>query len=158
MVVLLQGLFTGLLATILIDAWALFLQSVFRLPTTDWAMVGRWVGHLRHGTYVHNPIATAAPVAGERAVGWATHYVIGLLYGVAYLWLVVEMLGQTPGLTSAIVFSLVLLVAPWFIMQPGLGLGVLAHRAPRPWLIRGINISVHIIFGVGLYLGWMLAR
>lgn len=156
MMVLLQGLFIGLLATILIDAWALFLQSVLRLPTTNWAMVGRWIGHLHHGKFVHDSIATAVPVAGERTLGWVTHYVIGLLYGVAYLWLIVETLGKKPGLISAMVFSLVLLVAPWFIMQPGLGLGVLARRTPRPWLIRGINISVHIIFGVGLFLGWML--
>lgn len=155
---MLQGVFTGLVATMLIDIWALVLKSIFRLPTTNWAMVGRWIGHLQHGQFVHNSIANADPVAQERALGWITHYVIGLLYGVAYLWFIADILLQTPDLISAVVFSLVLLVMPWFIMQPGLGLGVLARRAPRPWLTRGITISVHIIFGVGLYLGWMLVR
>jgi len=158
MMLLAEGLFAGLLATILVDAWALFLQSAFRLPTTNWAMVGRWVGHLRHGRFVHDSIASAAPVAGEHALGWMIHYAIGLAYGVVYFWLVVGMVWIKPGLISAILFSLALLLAPWFVMQPGLGLGVFAHRAPKPWLIRGMNISVHTIFGVGLYLGWLLAR
>jgi len=155
---MIDGLVIGLLATMLIDIWALALKSVFKLPTTNWAMVGRWVGHLHQGRFVHDSIANAVPIAQERMLGWLTHYVIGLLYGVAYLWLITDILMQTPDLISAVIFSLVLLVAPWFIMQPGLGLGVLAHRVPKPWLIRGITISVHVIFGVGLYLGWMLIR
>jgi len=153
-----QGLVIGLIATILIDVWALILKSVFKLPTTNWAMVGRWVAHIRHGQFVHRSIGNAKPATGEALLGWTTHYVIGLLYGVGYLWLVVKAVGQSPNLVSAVAFSLALLVAPWFILQPGLGLGILAHRAPKPWLIRGISFSVHLIFGVGLYVGWVLSR
>jgi hypothetical protein len=156
MSVTLSGLVIGLLATVLIDVWALVLKHILKLPTTNWAMVGRWVGHLPKGQFVHRPIANAAPIPGEAALGWATHYAIGLVYGVGYLWLMRDVLAQTPGLVSAIVFSVVLLVASWFIMLPGLGVGILARRAPRPWLIRGINVSVHVVFGIGLYAGWWL--
>lgn len=156
MSITLQGLLIGLLATVLIDIWALVLKHALNLPTTNWAMVGRWVGHLPKGQFVHRPIGNAAPIAGEASLGWATHYVIGMIYGVGYLWLMRDVVAQTPSLVSAIVFSVVLLVAPWFIMLPGLGAGILARRAPRPWLMRGINVSVHVIFGIGLYAGWWL--
>ncbi|NIN35227.1 MAG: DUF2938 domain-containing protein [Gammaproteobacteria bacterium] len=44
--------------------------------------------------------------AGKKALGWLTHYVIGILYGVVYLWLILVVSEQTPNLVSAIIFSL----------------------------------------------------
>lgn len=155
MIVALEGMFIGLAATVLIDLWAVVLARAFRLPVSNWALVGRWVGHLRHGRWVHRPITASAPIAGERALGWSFHYAIGLLYGIAYLALV-HALGRTPSLLSAILFSVALLVMPWLILQPGLGMGVLARRAPRPWRSRAISVSMHVVFGFGLYLGWRL--
>lgn len=157
MTIFLHGLFMGLVATILIDIWALVLKSLFKVPITNWAMVGRWVGHLRNGQVVHESIGDAEPVTEERPLGWVTHYLIGLLYGIGYLWFMADIAGHTPGLISAMAFSVALLVAPWFILQPALGLGILARRAPKPWLMRGVNMSVHMVFGVGMYLGWWMS-
>ncbi len=156
MIVILHGLFIGLLATVLIDVWALGLRVAFKLPTTNWAMVGRWFGHLSNGKFVHNAIADAAPVSGEVLAGWVIHYAIGLIYGVLYLWFMGDIVGQAPSLFSAIGFSAVLLLAPWFIMQPCLGQGIFARRAQNPSLVRSINISVHVVFGIGMYIGWRL--
>lgn len=156
MTIVIHGLIIGILATILIDVWALILKYVFKLPTTNWAMVGRWVRHLHHGQFVHNSISDAVPIAGEGILGWVTHYLIGVLYAVGYFWFVNDVLNHFPNLISAVTFSMVLLVAPWFILQPGLGVGILARRAPNPWLLRGISISVHLVFGIGLYIGWVL--
>jgi len=119
-------------------------------------MVGRWIVHLRHGQFVQRSIGDAAAVRGEKALGWAVHYLIGLLYGVGYLWLVGKVWGHTPTLVSATVFSVVLLLPPWFILLPGLGLGIFACRAPKPWLLRGTSLCVHVVFGIGMYLGWRL--
>jgi Protein of unknown function (DUF2938) len=38
-------------------------------------------------------------------------------------------------------------------MQPALGLGFMAAHVPRPGATRAINVSVHAVFGIGLYLG-----
>ena len=62
-------------------------------------------------------------------------------------------LASGPTLISALVFAIALLGAPWFIMQPALGLGFFAARTPHPSLTRIINISGHATFGVGLYFG-----
>lgn len=155
---LIDGVFIGLVATVLVDVWAWILAYLFKLPTTNWAMVGRWVGHMPDSQFVHQSIADTLPVAGELIIGKALHYTTGLIYGVGYMLLVVEVLNQTPTLVTTMVYSLVLLIAPWFIMQPGLGLGMFANQAPKPWLIRGLSASVHIIFGIGLYVGWILVR
>jgi hypothetical protein len=41
------------------------------------------------------------------------------------------------------VFAIALLVVPWFVMQPALGLGFFAARTPRPSVTRIISISGH---------------
>lgn len=155
MTTIMQGLAVGLVATLVIDIWAMVLKT-FRLPTANWAMIGRWLGHMPHGRFVQPHIADAEPVAGERYIGWIFHYAVGFVFGIAWLWFVRDLMKLTPGLLSAIVFSLLLIVTPWFIMQPGLGHGIAASRTQKPWLVRGLNLVVHTLFGVGLYLGWLL--
>jgi len=63
-----------------------------------------------------------------------------------------------PTFISAVAFAIVLLVAPWFVMQPALGLGFMASRTPHPAVTRAINVSVNSVFGIGLYLGALAWR
>ena len=51
-----QGVLIGVIATIGMDIWAAVLKYVLRLPTTDWAMVGRWLGHMPRRVFVHRAI------------------------------------------------------------------------------------------------------
>ena len=90
---------------------------------------------------------------GEVAIGWAFHYAVGIAYAACYLVIMWLGLGSGPTFISALAFSLALLVAPWFVMQPALGLGFMASRTPHPATVRAINMSVHAAFGIGLYLG-----
>ena len=62
-----------------------------------------------------------------------------------------------PTLVSALVYAIALLIAPWFVMQPALGIGFMAARTPNPAAVRLINVSVHAVFGLGLYLGAVAA-
>ncbi len=41
-----QGVLIGVIATIGMDIWAAIAKYVLRFPTADWAMVGRWFGHM----------------------------------------------------------------------------------------------------------------
>jgi len=86
-------------------------------------------------------------------------YAIGIAYAALYLAVITLGFGSGPTLLSALAFAIALLVAPWFVMQPALGLGFMAARTPNPAAVRAINVSVHAVFGLGLYLGavaWLL--
>jgi hypothetical protein len=111
------------------------------------------VAGFQRGVFAHRSIAAAPPVPGELAIGWVFHYVVGLAYAAAYIGIWRWGLGLAPTVLSSVAFALLLLVAPWFVMQPALGLGVMAARAPNPGTIRAVNVSVHLAFGLGLYLG-----
>lgn len=149
--VVVEGLQSGLLATLAMDVWALFVRYGLRLPTSDWALFGRWLGHMPLGRFRHARIAAARPVAGERLIGWVGHYVTGAAYGVGYLGIVVVGLAKMPSLPSALVFGVATLVAPWLIMQPAMGVGYFAARAPRPNVARLVSTSMHVAYGLALY-------
>ena len=143
----------GVVATLATDLWQRLLQATVGLPPANWGLVGRWVGWFPRGVFVHHPIAATAPVRGESLIGWAFHYFVGIAYAHVYFAILRLALDSGPTLVSALVFALALLAAPWFVMQPALGLGVMAARMPKPAATRAINVSVHAAFGVGLYLG-----
>lgn len=146
-------LLSGIIATAMIDIWLLLLGAV-GLPVTDWAMVGRWFAWLPRGRLIHRSIRATPEVPFELALGWFMHYLIGIFYAGLYLALV-----QGQGtLPTALGFGLATVVVPFVLLQPGLGLGLFARRTPRPWLARGISLSVHFLFGLGLWLGWVLSQ
>ena len=66
-------------ATIVLDAWLLLLQRL-GIPTLNFALLGRWVGHLFRGRFAHAAIARADSIPGELAIGWFTHYAIGIAF------------------------------------------------------------------------------
>ena len=139
----------GIGATALMDLW-LWLLARLGLPTTGFAMVGRWVGHFAHGEFAHPAIAKAAPIRFEAGLGWLTHYLIGIAYAV----LLVAVQGpawlEQPTALPALVFGVLTVAAPWFVMQPAMGAGVLALKTPTP-LKNGLRtLANHAVFGVGL--------
>src|SRR5499427_458613 len=147
-----EDLVVGIIATLTTDLWLWTLQIV-GAPPPNWALVGRWLAWMPRGVFVHRPIAATPSIRGELAIGWGFHYVVGIAYAALYLAITRWVLASGPTLISALVFAIALLVAPWFVMQPALGLGFFAARTPHPSVTRIVNISGHAAFGVGLYLG-----
>lgn len=153
---MLKGVLIGLVATACLDTWAAIAKHILKLPTADWAMVGRWFGHMPRGVFLHQPISRAAPVRNELTLGWIGHYLIGVLYGTTYVYIVRFALDGEPSLISGLGFGIATLFAPWLIMQPAMGAGVFASRTPRPAVVRLMNISMHALFGVSLYVAWLV--
>jgi hypothetical protein len=152
-----EVLVMGVFATLATDLWLRLLQTITGIPPVSVGLVGRWVAWMPRGVLVHQPITATAPVNGERAIGWGFHYAVGIVYAALYVAAVRLGLGSGPTLLSAVVFAAALLAVPWFVMQPALGLGFMAARAPRPGATRAINISAHVVFGIGLYFGTLAA-
>ena len=147
-----EALVVGTIATLATDLW-LWLLQIVGVPPANWALVGRWVAWMPRGVFVHRPIAATPSIRGELAIGWGFHYAVGIAYAALYLAISRLVLGSGPTLISALVFAIALLVVPWFVMQPALGLGFFAARTPHPSVTRIISISGHAAFGVGLHLG-----
>lgn len=152
----LRILVMGITATVAIDLWATFANRVLGWPRTNWAMVGRWIGHMRDGHFTHASIGSSAPIVHESFLGWVFHYLVGCIYAALYLAYVnIAQMGR-PTLVSAVLFGLVTILSPWLLMQPALGLGACASKAPRPNLVRVQNLIIHTIFGLALYYSYQV--
>jgi hypothetical protein len=146
-----RGVIIGVGGAALMDVWALFSRRAFHLQGLDCAMLGRWIGHVPQGRFFHERMASADPVRGERPLGWAAHYSIGIPF--AFLLLAIWGLGwaRSPTIWPPIVVGLGTIVAPWFVMQPAMGAGIAASRTPNPWAARLRNLATHTVYGIGLF-------
>jgi len=140
----------GIGATALMDGW-LWLLSRLGMPGTGFAMVGRWVGHFGRGEFAHASISRAAPIRFELGLGWMTHYLIGIGYALLLVGLQGAAWLEQPTLLPALVFGALTVAAPWFVMQPAMGAGVLALKTPTPLKSSLRNLANHTVFGTGLY-------
>ena len=154
----LHVLVMGIVSTAAIDLWATFANRVLGWPRTNWSMVGRWIGHMRDGQFTHLSIATSPPIVHEAIIGWVFHYAIGCIYAALYLAYANFVNMGRPTLVSAVLFGLITILSPWLLMQPALGLGICASKAPRPSLVRMQNLMIHTIFGFALYYSYQLAE
>ncbi|MBB2483619.1 DUF2938 family protein [Mitsuaria sp. WAJ17] len=146
-----QVLGLGVGATALMDLWLMGLRRA-GVATLDFALLGRWAGHLPRGRWRHEAIARALPVRGERALGWFVHYAVGLLFATLLLawqgpaWL------EAPRLAPALLLGLATVTAPLLVMQPAMGAGLAGRRKGpvAPNVLR--SAANHLVFGLGLYL------
>ncbi|MES2253537.1 MAG: DUF2938 domain-containing protein [Pseudomonadota bacterium] len=153
---LLGAIVIGMGATAFMDLVAWTRKQVFGTPSADYALVGRWIAYMPRGRFLHRPIAASPCLHGERAVGWSTHYLIGIAF--AFLLLTIFGAGQ-PAVLPALITGIGSVAAPFLLMQPGMGLGIAACRAPKPNAARLRSLAAHLTFGIGLYLaGWAANR
>lgn len=141
----------GLGATLVMDLWNLFLKAAFGIPSLDLCLLGRWVAHMPAGTFRHERIGAAPPKKGECVIGRIAHYGIGVGLASALALLTSGESLLRPALLPALLFGIVTVVFPFFLMQPALGLGIASARAPDPARARLKSLMSHGAFGIGLW-------
>jgi len=146
-----RGVLIGVGASALMDVWALVARRAFKVQGLDYALLGRWIGHFPQGRFFHERIAAAAPVRGERPLGWVAHYSIGIVFAFLLLAIWGLVWARSPTILPPLLIGLGTIVAPWFILQPGMGAGIAASRTPNPRAARIRNLATHTVYGIGLY-------
>lgn len=152
------AILVGIGATLLIDLWALMLKRGFNIPSLSYCLLGRWILHMPGGTFVHHSINAAQPKPYECPLGWVAHYSIGAGFAVVFTMLASGAWLERPTFLPALAFGVVTTLVPFLVMQPSLGLGWAASRAPKPGQARLKSLMTHTVFGVGLYLWALLLR
>lgn len=146
-----RSVLIGAGATMAMDVWAAVLRR-FGVPSLNFAFLGRWVGHLLQGRWLHESIARAAPIRGELLIGWCAHYSIGITFAALLLAIYGLKWARSPTLRPALFIGIVTVVAPLFILQPALGAGIASSKTPTPVFNSFKSLITHTIFGVGLFL------
>lgn len=139
----------GVFATIVMDVWQRFLLLAFKIPAPEWKLVGRWVLGIPALGIVQK-IPTELPVRRlENIAGWVVHYLVGILYGIGYTFLLERT--SINGLWVTFFFAAISLVAPWLFLMPSMGMGFFAAKTPNPRLVRIYNVMSHLVFSFAMY-------
>ncbi|WJZ02570.1 hypothetical protein CFREI_06415 [Corynebacterium freiburgense] len=139
------------------DIAAEAIRQTTNVPPLNLDFVGRWVIGLKDGKLAHDSIAAAPAYPTERAVGIASHYLIGMGFAGMFDFLLPQW-SKNPKLGLSVLLGLSTTVAPWFIMQPAFGLGVAASKTPKPGVAMFRSLRAHASYGAGLYIGAQLLR
>lgn len=140
----------GVGATAVMDLWLVALRRL-GVPVARMAMIGRWVGHMAGGRFVHASIAQAAPLAHEAGLGWLVHYAVGI----AFAGLLVALRGvgwlHEPSPGPALLTGLATVALPLCVMQPAMGAGLASMKTAAPLKNIARSVANHAVFGLGLY-------
>lgn len=148
---MLRTILIGVGATLVMDGWAFLLRRL-GIPSLNFALLGRWIGHLRQRQWMHANIARATPVGGELLIGWCAHYSIGIAFAALLLSTFGLKWARSPSLPPALFIGIVTVVAPLLILQPALGAGIASSRTATPVFNSLKSLVTHAVYGVGLYL------
>jgi len=142
----------GIGATAFMDAFAWLQRSLFKIPSLNYALVGRWIIGLLKGRFFHATILQSPARRFERTVGWVFHYGIGVFFVLIMLVLMGPNWYLAPNLLNPLLIGVLSLSAPFCVMQPAFGFGMAASKVPSPWAARQRSLLAHLSFGVGIYL------
>jgi hypothetical protein len=154
--VFIRGLLIGAGATAFMDLAAIGRQRLFGTPTANYALVGRWFASVARGEFRVQGPHSAPPGRHESLLGWAAHYLIGVAFALILLAWQGGHWACNPRLAPALTVGIVSVLAPFLIMQPGMGVGIAARYAPDPAAARRRSLATHAIFGFGLYAAALL--
>lgn len=141
----------GSSATLLTDLWNLFLKRAFGIPSLSYCLLGRWLRYMPEGTFRHANIVATPPKSFECAVGWMAHYTIGIVLALVFIVVASSDWLTHPTLLPALLYGIVTVVFPLFVMQPSLGLGIASSKTSKPAQARLKSFMTHTVFGVGLW-------
>lgn len=148
---LIAAVFIGIGATAVLDLWLAALKRL-GVPTGSFALIGRWVAHMARGKFSHAAIAKAEPVNIELAIGWVTHYAVGIAFAAVLVALQGSGWVQQPTFVPAFLTGVATVAMPLFVMQPAMGSGFAASKTPTPLRNCARSVANHAVFGIGLYL------
>ena len=150
------GAAIGVIATIGMDIWTLILNRTAGVPMPNRAMLGRWSVNALQGRVFHDSIAAVPAIPRENDIGWLVHYVVGIIFGAAFVAVAGAGWLAAPTLAPALAFGIVTVGFGWFLLHPGMGAGWAAAKTPKPWQARFQSLAGHVVFGVSLWLGALL--
>ena len=150
---ILQGLLTGLIATIIFDLFNQSLNFAYGVNKPKWNLLGRYFLGYKDGIFIRYTLLDDDEVANELIWGYIFHYFIGIIYGIIYVFLS-QLIFDYPSILFAYIFGFMTVLGAWcFLMPFAYNLGFFASKSSERSIILAQNLIIHFVFGTGLFIG-----
>ncbi len=154
---ILQGLISGLVATIIFDLFNQSLNFAYGIDKPKWNILGRYFLGYKEGRYIRETLLDDAEVKNELLWGNIIHYVIGVIYGLIYVILNI-LFFDYPSIFIAYLFGFLSVLGAWCYLMPfAYNLGFFASKSNNQLNILVQNLIAHFIFGTGLFIGYYIS-
>ena len=151
--ILLQGIISGLFATIIFDLYQLSLNYAYGIEKPKWNLLGRYFLGYKEGKFIRETLIDDEELYNELFWGYFFHYLIGILYGIVFV-IINFLLFDYPSILLAYIFGFSTVLGAWcFLMPFAYNLGFFASKSEQKANLLAQNLIAHFVFGTGLFIG-----
>ena len=114
---ILQGIFAGIIATLLFDLYQISLAFAYNTNKSKWNLIGRYFFGLLNKRFKRDTLSDDEIIRGELIIGYVVHYIIGSSFGILYVVLNILFYHQ-PSIILAIFIGFITVLGGWCIIMP----------------------------------------
>ena len=152
-----QGLISGIIATIIFDLFNISLKYAYNIDKPKWNFLGRYFLGYKEGRYIRKSLQEDDDVENELLWGYIIHYLIGIIYGLFYVFINL-LIFDYPSLLIAYVVGFITVLGAWCYLMPfAYNLGFFASKSDQQFKTLTQNLIGHFIFGTGLFIGFYIS-
>lgn len=152
-----QGLISGIIATIIFDLFNISLKFAYNIDKPKWNFLGRYFLGYKEGRYIRKSLQEDDDVENELLWGYIIHYLIGIIYGLFYVFINL-LIFDYPSLLIAYVVGFITVLGAWCYLMPfAYNLGFFASKSDQQFKTLTQNLIGHFIFGTGLFIGFYIS-
>ncbi|MEJ2137148.1 MAG: DUF2938 family protein [Desulfofustis sp.] len=150
---IITGVISGVVGTIVMDFLNYLFSKVGALSKIEPEMIGRMVVGWRRGRFVYRHPSEMEKVAYEKIYGLVAHYFIGIGLAVPFviLWGLITDEPLSP--IWIFVYGIATTAASWFFVYPCMGFGAFGRLSPDGLKATLSSLANHIFYGIGLAIG-----
>ena len=155
--ILLNGIISGLFATILFDIFNYSLNFAYGIERPKWNLLGRYFLGYKKNKFIRTNLINDEKIDNELLWGYFFHYAIGIIYGVIFV-ILNFLFFEYPSILLAYIFGFFTVLGGWcFLMPFAYNLGFFASKSEQRTNILVQNLIAHFVFGTGLFIGLYLS-
>ena len=152
-----QGVISGIIATIIFDLFNISLKFAYNIDKPKWNFLGRYFLGYKEGRYIRKSLQEDDDEENELLWGYIIHYLIGIIYGLFYVFINL-LIFDYPSLLIAYVVGFITVLGAWCYLMPfAYNLGFFASKSDQQFKTLTQNLIGHFIFGTGLFIGFYIS-
>ena len=151
--ILLQGIISGLFATIMFDLYHSCTNFAYGVEKPKWNLLGRYFLGYKENKFIRKNLINDEELDNELLWGYFFHYLIGIIYGIFFV-IFNFLLFDYPSILLAYIFGFSTVLGAWcFLMPFAYNLGFFGSKSEQRINLLVQNLISHFVFGTGLFIG-----